>query len=53
MVRLLPMPLEGGRKLRGVDAANGGADPIGRLEEELGQLGDASGQLGEVLQVGE
>ena len=30
-----------------------GADPIGRLEEELIQLGDASGQVGEALQVGE
>ena len=30
-----------------------GADPIGRLEEELNQLGDASAQKGEALQVGE
>ena len=35
------------------DRVGAGADPIGRLEEELIQLGDASGQVGEALQVGE
>ena len=35
------------------DRVGAGADPIGRLEEELIQLGDVSGQVGEALQVGE
>ena len=38
---------------RPIEWAQPGADPIGRLEEELIQLGDASGQVGEALQVGE